>query len=70
MNAILDYRRQSTVPSPLYINGDCVEKVHTFKFLGANLSDDLMVCQHLRDSKKGTAATTLPESTQEKQPGV
>ena len=30
----------------------------------------LMVCQHLRDSQKGTAATTLPESTQEKQPGV
>ena len=38
---ILDYRRQSAVPAPLYINGDCVEKVHTFKFLGANLSDDL-----------------------------
>src|SRR4029434_1055167 len=30
----------------------------------------LMVCQHLRDSKKGTAATTLPESTHEKQTGV
>ena len=38
---ILDYRRQSAVPAPLYINGDCVEKVHTFKFLGDNLSDDL-----------------------------
>src|SRR4029434_2924908 len=38
---ILDYRRQSAVPAPLYINGDCVKKVHTFKFLGANLSDDL-----------------------------
>src|SRR4029434_7428690 len=29
-----------------------------------------MVCHHLRDSKKGSAATTLPESTQEKQPRV
>src|SRR4029434_5543016 len=29
-----------------------------------------MVCQHLRDSQEGTEATTLPESTQEKQPRV
>ena len=38
---ILDYRRQSADPAPLHINGDRVEKVYTFKFLGAHLSDDL-----------------------------
>ena len=38
---ILDYRRQSADPAPLHINGNCLEKVHTFKFLGAHLTDDL-----------------------------
>ena len=38
---ILDYRRQSADPAPLYINGDCVEKVHTFKLLEAHFTDDL-----------------------------
>ena len=38
---ILDYRRQSADPAPLHINGDCVKKVHIFKFLGTHLTDDL-----------------------------
>lgn len=28
-------------PAPLYINADCVERVHTFKFLGVQISNDL-----------------------------
>ena len=38
---ILDYRRRSTNLAKLHINRDCMEKVHTFKFLGAHISDDL-----------------------------
>ena len=32
---ILDFRRNSNDPAPLYINGECVERVHSFKFSGA-----------------------------------
>lgn len=39
---ILDFRRkQGAEPAPIYINGDCVERVHTFKFLGTLISEDL-----------------------------
>ncbi len=38
---ILDFRRHRANPAPLYINGDCVERVQTFKFLGTIISADL-----------------------------
>jgi hypothetical protein len=38
---IFDFRRHKAVPVPIYINGDCVERVHTFKFLGTIISTDL-----------------------------
>lgn len=38
---ILDFRRNSATPAPLYINGECVERVQTFKFLGVHISADL-----------------------------
>ncbi len=38
---ILDFRRHRTEPAPLYINEDCVERVHTFKFLGLHISNDM-----------------------------
>ncbi len=31
----------STTPAPFYINGDCVERVQTIKFLGTIISADL-----------------------------
>ncbi len=37
----LDFRRCRTEPAPLFINGDCVERVHTFKFLGVHISNDM-----------------------------
>ena len=36
----MDFRRNRTVTLPLYINGKCVERVHTFRFLGVQISDD------------------------------
>lgn len=30
---IMDSRRNRPEPSPLHINGECVERVHTFRFL-------------------------------------
>ena len=38
---ILDFRKNSADPAPLFLNGDCVERVHSFRFLGVHISDDL-----------------------------
>ena len=38
---ILDFRRNAATPAPLYINGECVERVQSFKFLGVHISADL-----------------------------
>uniref|UniRef100_A0A8D3DB29 Reverse transcriptase domain-containing protein n=1 Tax=Scophthalmus maximus TaxID=52904 RepID=A0A8D3DB29_SCOMX len=38
---ILDFRNRRADPAPLYINGDCVERVRTFSFLGTTISADL-----------------------------
>ncbi len=38
---ILDFRKHRADPAPLYINGDCVERVHSFKFLGTIILADL-----------------------------
>ncbi|KAL6479062.1 hypothetical protein MHYP_G00124950 [Metynnis hypsauchen] len=38
---IIDFRRKGAVPTPLYINVDCVERVPSFRFLGTHISEDL-----------------------------
>ena len=38
---ILDFRKSRADPASLYINGDCVERVHTFRFLGTMISAGL-----------------------------
>ncbi|MCP4487325.1 MAG: DUF1891 domain-containing protein [Gammaproteobacteria bacterium] len=38
---ILDFRRNRDDPAPLYINGELVERVDSFKFLGVHISADL-----------------------------
>ncbi|KAI2650641.1 putative RNA-directed DNA polymerase from transposon BS [Labeo rohita] len=38
---IVDFRRHSTDLAPLYINGEGVERVHTFRFLGVFISDNI-----------------------------
>ncbi len=39
---ILDFRQKcGAEPPAIYINEECVERVHTFKFLGTLTSDDL-----------------------------
>lgn len=38
---IVDFRRKKSDHPPLYINGECVERVHDFRFLGVQISDDL-----------------------------
>ncbi|KAK0143197.1 hypothetical protein N1851_018690 [Merluccius polli] len=38
---IVDFRKHSTDPAPLYINGECVERAHTFRFLSVLISADI-----------------------------
>ena len=38
---VVDFRRKTTLISPLTINGSKVEVVDTFKFLGIHISSDL-----------------------------
>ncbi|KAK0133341.1 putative RNA-directed DNA polymerase from transposon BS [Merluccius polli] len=38
---IIDFRKRGAEPFPLHINGDSVERVHSFKFLGTLISDRL-----------------------------
>uniref|UniRef100_A0A3P9M7M4 Reverse transcriptase domain-containing protein n=1 Tax=Oryzias latipes TaxID=8090 RepID=A0A3P9M7M4_ORYLA len=38
---ILDFRKNRTDPPPLYIDGNCVERVHSFTLLGTTISADL-----------------------------
>ena len=36
---IIDFRRHSPEPAPLFINGEQVERVHSVKYLGVHISD-------------------------------
>ncbi|KAK3569005.1 hypothetical protein QTP86_021585, partial [Hemibagrus guttatus] len=38
---IIDYRRKETDITPLYISGDCVERVADFQFLGVQIEEGL-----------------------------
>ncbi len=38
---IVDFRKHRTGPAPLYINGECVERVHSFRFLCILISADI-----------------------------
>ena len=38
---MIDFRKHREDPAPLYINGDRVEQVSSFKFLGTHITEDL-----------------------------
>jgi len=38
---ILDFRKFRTDLKPVITNGDCVEIIHSFKFLGIHISDNI-----------------------------
>ncbi len=63
---IIDFRKNMGDHAPLYINGDCVERVTAFKFLGVHISETLS----WSTDKEGPAAPSLSESTQEKWVGT
>uniref|UniRef100_A0A1A8EWU0 Reverse transcriptase domain-containing protein n=1 Tax=Nothobranchius korthausae TaxID=1143690 RepID=A0A1A8EWU0_9TELE len=50
---IVDFRRHSTDLAPLYINGECVERVHTFRFLGVLISADISWAENISAVNSG-----------------
>ena len=69
----IDFRKRRREHAPVYINGDKVERVESFKFLGVQITNDLSWSLHAvadkkahqrlyflrRRSKFGMSATTL-----------
>ena len=49
---IIDFRRNKTPVTPLSINGELVEQVENFKFLGTTISHDLKWDKHVEGSIK------------------
>jgi hypothetical protein len=45
---IVDFRKHCTDPPPLYINGECVERVHTLRFLGVLISDNISWSENIK----------------------
>lgn len=65
---VIDYRRHRADPAPLFINGDCVKRVSTFKFLGTHIAEDLSWSANTSAVvKKDPAAIALPEGAKEEQ---
>ena len=65
---IRDFRKSSAAPQPHLINGDCVESVSDFRFLGTHITEDLSWTMN-HSSQEGQAATLLSEDPQEEQHG-
>lgn len=49
---IIDFRKKQTVHTPLHINGEIVERVSSFKFLGTHISEDLSWTTNITASVK------------------
>lgn len=47
-----DYRRHTVDPAPLYINGDRVQRVSSFNFLGTHIPEDLSWSTNMTAVKK------------------
>lgn len=71
----MDFRRNSPDPAPLHINGECVERVHCFKFLGGpHFCGPVPLClvlvgKHQGNHQEEAAEAVIPEGPQEKPHG-
>ena len=71
----MDFRRKKTDMEPLHINGECVERVPVFKFLGIHITVDLswtINTNHMvKKTQHDSAVRILPssENTHKTPPG-
>ena len=54
---IIDFRRQKSTPTPLVINNETVEIVHTYKCLGFTVDDKLNWHEHCNELIKENKQT-------------
>ncbi|XP_072368086.1 uncharacterized protein [Scyliorhinus torazame] len=62
---VIDFRKQSTVHTPVSINGAEVEMVSSLKFLGVHLQKSVLVHPRRRYHQESTTAPILPQETKE-----
>jgi len=58
---VIDFRKRSGGHAPVYIDGDEVEMVESFTFLGVQITNNLHATLKLRQSTN--ASTEMPTST-------
>ena len=59
---VVDFRRPRPQPEPVIINGECVEQVQTYKYLGVQLDWTAgLDCQHRCPVQESTESTVLPQ---------
>ena len=51
---IVDYRKNMTEHAPVLIDGDAVEQVESFKFLGVHITNKLTWSKHIKTVVKRT----------------
>ena len=62
---IVDFRKRKTPPGPIIINGELIERVDCFKFLGMIISSGLVLENNRCCHEKGSTKAVLPERTKE-----
>ena len=61
----VDFRRQQREHAPIHVNGDAVEKVKNFMFLGVHLTESQMVHPHRECGEEGATAPLHPQEADE-----
>lgn len=62
----VDFRKRKMDIQPLYISGDCVERVPDFHFLGVHVMENLVWDVNMAELAKKTQQRLFPECHQEK----
>ena len=62
---IVDFRKRKNPLAPIIVNGDSIERVECFTFLGTIISSDLAWEKHRCCRQKGPTKTVLPAPTKE-----
>ena len=62
---VIDFRKRSGGHAPVYINGDEVEMVENFKFLGVQITNNLSWSPHIDYSEESPPMPLLSQKAKE-----
>ena len=60
----VDYRKQGGEHSPIHINGETVEQVDRFKYIGVQITKDLKFSKHTRSREEGATVPLPPQEVE------